>query len=318
VARPIRRAGSTIPSWPTEFREVADGVFAYIQAGGPGIPNLNISNAGLVSGPEANIVVDALWAPSMTRDFQAQVKKASPNRLSHLVLTHHHGDHVTGASLFEPIEIVAHSRCREVIATMPLPDVERLRQMGSPHAAEFEGVKYALPRTTYESEMTLYCGDREVKLLYTGPAHTVDDTLVYLPREKVLFAGDIAFYYVTPLAFQGHISGWIRAIDRVKDLDVEVIVPGHGPVGGKSELAELRDYLALVRREAKRCFDAGLDEVEAALAIRLGWFDKWVEAERLVHNVNRFYTELRGEPFGPLDPAKIRAGVEAFRARAGG
>jgi cyclase len=310
-------ATKTVPSWPKEFREVADGIHAYIQEGGPGIPNLNISNAGLIAGPEANVVVDALWAPSMTRDFQAEIRRVSKNELSHLVLTHHHGDHVSGAGLFTPIEVVAHARCREVIASMPLPDPERLRQMGSPYAAEFEGLRYVLPTTTYETEMTLYSGDREIRLLYTGPAHTVDDTLVYLPKEKLLFAGDIAFYYVTPLAFQGHISGWIKAIDRVRELDVEVIVPGHGPVGGKKELQEIRDYLALVRREAKRCFEAGLDEVEAALEIRLGWFDKWVEAERLVHNVNRFYTELRGDPFAPLDPAKIRAGVEAFRSKAG-
>lgn len=307
-----------IPSWPKEFREVADGVFAYIQEGGPGIPNLNISNAGLIVGPEANVVVDALWAPSMTKDFQAQIRRTSKSRLSHLVLTHHHGDHVTGARLFEPIEIVAHQRCREVISTMPLPDPERLRQAGSPYAEEFVGVRYALPTTTYDSEMTLYCGDREIKLLYTGPAHTVDDTLVYLPKEKLLFAGDIAFYYVTPLAFQGHISGWIKAIDRIRDMDVEVIVPGHGPVGGKTELRELRDYLALVRREAKRCYEAGLDEVEAALEVRLGWFDRWVEAERLVHNVVRLYTEFRGDPFSPIDGAKVRAGLEALRAKAGG
>lgn len=308
-------ARKNIPSWPQEYREVGDGIFAYIQAGGPGIPNLNISNAGLIVGPEANVVVDALWAPSMTKDFQSYIQRTSKARLSHLLLTHHHGDHVTGARLFEPIDIIAHRRCREVIASMPLPDPERMRQAGNPYADEFEGVRYALPTTTYESEMTLYCGDREIQLLYTGPAHTVDDTLVYLPKEKLLFAGDIAFYYVTPLAFQGHISGWIKAIDRIKGMDVETIVPGHGPVGGKKELQEIRDYLALVRREARRCFEAGLDETETALEIRLGWFDKWVEAERLVHNVNRLYTEFRSDPFSPLDGAKIRAGIEALRAK---
>jgi len=94
-------------------------------------------------------------------------------------------------------------------------------------------------------------------------------------------------------------------------------VPGHGPLGGKRELQDVRDYMALVRREAKRCFDAGLDETQAAIEIRLGWFDKWVEPERLVHNVMRFYSELRGDPFSPLDQAKLRTGLEAFRAKVG-
>jgi cyclase len=311
-----RRSG--IPSWPKEFREVADGVFAYIQAGGPGIGNLNISNAGLIVGPNANVAVDALWAPPMTRDFIASIRRTSKNPVEHLLLTHHHGDHTYGAASFRPAEIVSHRRCREVLATMSPPDPERMRQAGSPYADDFKGLEIALPTLTFESEMTLYCGDREVRLLYCGPAHTVDDTLVYMPKEKLLFAGDIAFYYVTPLAFQGHVSGWIKAIDRVRDLDVETIVPGHGPVGGKRELAEVREYMALVRREARRCFEAGLDETEAAIEIRLGWFDRWVEPERLVHNVMRFYSELRGDPFAALDTAKLRAALDAFRAKAGG
>ncbi len=308
-----RRTG--IPSWPTEFKEVADGIFAYIQAGGPGISNLNISNAGLIAAPDTNVAVDALWAPPMTRDFMANIRRTNKNPIDHLLITHHHGDHTYGAAAFRPAEIVAHRRCREVLSTMPLPDPERMRQAGSPYAGDFVGLELALPSLTYETEMTLYAGDREIQLLYCGPAHTVDDTLVYLPREKVLFAGDIAFYYVTPLAFQGHISGWIKAIDRIAGMDVEVIVPGHGPIGGKAELREVRDYMALVRREARRCFEAGLDETQAALEIRLGWFDKWVEPERLVHNVMRFYTELRGDPFAPLDTAKLRAALDAFHAK---
>ncbi len=305
----------SVPTWPKEFREVADGVFAYVQAGGPGQSNLNISNAGLIAGPEANIVVDALWAPSMTRDFQSQLRKASPKANSHLVFTHHHGDHVSGGRAFLPVEIVAHRRCREVIASMPPPDPERMRQAGWPHAEEFAGLTYALPTTTFDSEMTLFLGDREVRLLHFGPAHTVDDVIVYLPREKVLFAGDIAFYYVTPLAFQGHVSGWVRAIDRVRDLDVEVVVPGHGPIAGKRELQEVRDYLSLVRREARKCFGAGLSEAEAVREIRLGWFDRWVEPERLALNVVRVYTELRGEPFSALDGDSVRAAQDAFRSR---
>jgi cyclase len=310
-----RRSG--IPNWPTEFKEIADGVFAYIQAGGPGISNLNISNAGLILGPEANVAVDALWAPPMTRDFIGHIRRTSKNPVDHLLITHHHGDHTYGAGFFRPAEIVSHSRCREVLSTMTVPDPERMRQAGSPYAEDFVGLQLALPTLTYENEMTLYAGDREVRLLYCGPAHTVDDTLVYLPREKVLFAGDIAFYYVTPLAFQGHVSGWIKAIDRIAGMDVEVIVPGHGPVGGKAELAEVREYMALVRREARRCFESGLDETQAAIEIRLGYFDKWVEPERLVHNVMRFYTELRGDPFAPLDTTKLRAALDAFHAKAG-
>ncbi len=83
------------------------------------------------------------------------------------------------------------------------------------------------------------------------------------PRKNP-FAGDLDFYYVTPLAFQGHVGQWIKVADRILKMDVEVIVPGHGPVGGKKELREMRSYLALLRREAKKRFAAEMKEEEAA------------------------------------------------------
>src|SRR2546430_16786723 len=89
-------------------------------------------------------------------------------------------------------------------------------------------------------------------------AATVGTTVAYLPRERVLFAGDIAFHYVTPLAFQGHVGNWIKAATRLLAYDAEVIVPGHGPIGTKTELTAMRDYLVAVRREARQRLGPGL------------------------------------------------------------
>src|SRR5713101_8660084 len=119
--------------------------------------------------------------------------------------------------------------------------------------------------------MVLHDGDREIQLWHPGfAAHTIGDAVAYLPEERILFAGDIAFHYVTPLAFQGHIGNWIRAADRLLTYEADVIVPGHGPIGTKADLGRMRQYLALVRREAKKRFDAGMPEEEAARDIKLG------------------------------------------------
>ena len=102
-----------------------------------------------------------------------------------------------------------------------------------------------------EDRLVFHQSGRDVELRHLGPAHTFGDAFVYLPKDKILFAGDLAFYYVTPLAFQGHVGNWIKVADRILKMDVDLIVPGHGPLGGKKELREMRSYLMLIRREAR-------------------------------------------------------------------
>jgi glyoxylase-like metal-dependent hydrolase (beta-lactamase superfamily II) len=116
-----------------------------------------------------------------------------------------------------------------------------------------------------------------------------------LPEDRLLFAGDIAFHYVTPLAFEGHIGGWRRVCDEIERLDVDTIVPGHGPVGGKDALREMRGYLDTIAEQARAAFDAGADPEEAVRHIDLGPYASWPEPERLSFNVNRLYQEFRGE-----------------------
>src|SRR5262249_8750015 len=154
----------------------------------------------------------------------------------------------------------------------------------------------------------------EIHLWHPGtPAHTAGDATVFLPKERVLFAGDLAFHYVTPLAFQGHVGNWIKAADRLLGYDAEVIVPGHGPIGAKSDLRQMRDYLALVRREAKKRFDAEMPEEAAAHDIKLGVYASWREAERLLPNVMRCYQEFRDETHLDLDLARMLEGMERWR-----
>jgi cyclase len=120
--------------------------------------------------------------------------------------------------------------------------------------------------------------------------------MVHLPAEKILFLGDVGFFEVTPMAFEGHVGQWIRTCDRVLDeVAADVLVPGHGPVGTKEDLRVFRDYLRLVYEGSRRAFEAGATEQEAAEAIELGRYGEWGEPERLGINVARCFAEFRGE-----------------------
>jgi cyclase len=296
-------------TWKTGMIEVGPKVFTYVQATG----ETGISNAGLIVGHDGAVAIDALMVPSMTRPLVAAIKKTTRKPVGQLINTHHHLDHTGGNRFFKGATIVATERCREALAP-GFPPVPLLQRFMPRFAAEFPKLKVALPTVTFQDRMVIHDGDREIQLWHPGtPAHTVGDAAVFLPKERVLFAGDIAFHYVTPLAFQGHVGHWIRAADRLLAFEADVIVPGHGPVGTKDDLRRMREYLVLVRREAKKRFDAGMAAEDAARDIRLGVYASWREAERILPNVMRCYQEFRNEMDQPMDLPRMIAGMEALR-----
>ena len=299
----------TPEGWKTGIEEVAPKVYAYIQAYG----ELGVSNAGLLVDRAGAMAVDALMVPSMTRRFLAAMKKVTTKPVTRLINTHHHIDHVGGNFLLRAAEIVSHTYCRAEIVRTGLP-VEFLQQRIPRFAAEFPKLKLAVPEVTFEDRLVFHQAGRVVELRHLGPAHTFGDAFVYLPKDKLLFAGDLAFYYVTPLAFQGHVGNWIKVADRILKMDVETIVPGHGPIGGKKELREMRAYLALIRREAKKRFDAGMSAEQAARDVKLGIYARWREPERILPNMLRLYQEFRNELDQPLDMLQVFKGMRQFRA----
>src|SRR5262247_2023235 len=303
---------SAPPTWKTGMQEVGPKIFAYVQATG----ETGISNAGLVVGADGAVAVDALMVPSMTRKLVAAIKRVTRKKIGTLINTHHHLDHTGGNQLFRGSTIVASEKCRA--AMVPgFPPVPILQRFMPAFAREFPLLKMALPTVTFADRLVIHDGSHEIHLWHPGvPAHTAGDATVFLPKERVLFAGDLAFHYVTPLAFQGHIGNWIKAADRLLELDADVVVPGHGPIGTRQDVRQLRDYLALVRREAKRRFDAGMPVDAAARDIKLGIYASWSDPERILPNVMRCYQEFRDELDQPMDLPRMLAGMERLRGAA--
>lgn len=308
-------AAHVVPKdWKTGMIEVGPKIFAYVQATG----ETGISNSGLVVGHAGAVAVDALMVPSMTRRLVAAIKKTTRKPVARLINTHHHLDHTGGNRFFRRAEIIASVKCREELAP-GFPPVPLLQRFMPAFAAEFPKLRVELPTVTFADRLVLHDGDREIHLWHPGAAaHTAGDATVFLPRERVLFTGDLAFHYVTPLAFQGHVGQWIEAANRVLEYEADVIVPGHGPVGTKEDVARMRDYLVLVRREAKTRFDAGMPAEAAARDIKLGVFASWREAERILPNVMRCYQEFRGETHLAMDIPQMLEGMERLRGAVSG
>lgn len=167
-----------------------------------------------------------------------------------------------------------------------------------------DGIELVLPTTLFDARYELNLDGKQVDLIYVGPCHQVGDTIIHLPEERVVFAGDVLFRQCTPMGWTGSYEKWYQCLDLPIELDPEVIVPGHGPVCGLEGPRELKAYLQYVRDESRKCFEAGLTSLEAAKKIEFGPYGEWRAPARLYMNVERAYREFRNEaPDAPWDSA---------------
>jgi glyoxylase-like metal-dependent hydrolase (beta-lactamase superfamily II) len=160
----------------------------------------------------------------------------------------------------------------------------------------FDDIELVLPTTLFDARYELNLDGKQVHLIYVGPCHQVGDTIIHLPEERVVFAGDVLFRQCTPMGWTGSYEKWFKCLDLLIELDPEVIVPGHGPLCGIEGVMEMKAYLQYVRDESRKYFDAGLSSLEAARKIEFGPYAEWRAPARLYMNVERAYREFRNEP----------------------
>jgi len=224
------------------LHEVADGVWAYLQPDG----GWGWSNAGLVTGGDASLLVDTLFDLRLTAEMLEVMRRVTPaaEDIGTVVNTHANGDHCYGNALVAGSEIVSTARCAEEMGQLPASTMaammraapslgragEFLARIFAPFS--FDDVPLTLPSRTFEDRLDLRVGDRHVSLIEVGPAHTAGDAVVHLPAEGVVFTGDILFHGGHPIVWAGPVANWIAACDRILDLEPAVVVPGHGPLAG--------------------------------------------------------------------------------------
>ena len=300
-----------MPTWDTELKELAPNVYAYIQGGGPAKNNVSVSNAAIVIDDDGILLFDALAVPIHAKNMVTTIRKVTDKPFKYIITSHHHGDHIGGNQFIpdNPV-IISHPYCRdEVVKQVPGPALWAKREGW----ADGTEPRKILPATqTFDGTLTFHIAKTEVRIMPMLPAHTYGDLVMYLPEHKLLVAGDVGFFYVAPFCQNAHPSNWISICDRVASMDVDRIVPGHGPLGGKQQLAEMADYLRLLEVEAKRRWDAKLTAGAAAAGITLGKFDNWIGPERIIMDTVRFYMEFDGTLTPDVNNAGIRAATEEY------
>ena len=284
------------------LHNVADGVYAYLDP--PGL--WGESNCGLIVDSGQSLVVDTKYDLELTGEMleeMALIPGTSP--VNYLVNTHADGDHIFGNELFKDAEIIASRVCAEAINTEITPQMyaelienaDSLGKLGQYFSQtfgryNFKDITITPPTRTFEDHLEMKVGDKTVHLIKVGPAHTGGDIIVYLPVEKVVFTGDVIMTAVAPVSWEGPMDNLIKAMETILSLDVEVLVPGHGPVSDKGAVRESMDYWDYTAEAARKLFDQGTSAPEAAR--KLSTEGKYATETHSILNMINLHMLFRG------------------------
>ncbi|MGE0094385.1 MAG: MBL fold metallo-hydrolase [Alphaproteobacteria bacterium] len=297
-----------------EMKQISDNCFAILNEKN----RVCDANSGLIN-QGGGVVIDTQSDLPHARQMIELFSRVWPAMPKRVINTHEDGDHVWGNQLFEGAEIIAHRSVRERMKKVADPEESRkllamvrnkfsrilIKALHPGVAAaglqlledyNFDSIELTLPTTVFDTRHVLDLNGTEVHLIYVGPCHQWGDTIIHVPKERVIFAGDTLFRQCTPMGWTGSYTKWFQCLDLMIQLAPESIVPGHGPVCGIEGVIEMKAYLQYVLDESRKCFDNELPVLEAAKKIEFGPYGDWRAPARLFMNVERAYREFRGDP----------------------
>ena len=271
--------------------ELAPGVVAFTAEGDP--------NVGAVIGDDAVLAVDARATPTHAREWLDELGRITDKPVRYLFLTHYHAVRVLGASAFAADWVIAHEGTRRWIRERGEADFESETRRFPRLFRDVESIPgLTYPNVGFEDTLRLDLGGREVELVHLGRGHSAGDACVWLPEERILFAGDLVEARAAPYMGDAFVEEWsTTTLDRVEALGAQTIVPGRGPAAGPEAIAETREYLLTLWdsvRAGHETLKTAFDATRAALEPRFG--DWWIFEHCLPFNVARAWDEAEGLP----------------------
>jgi glyoxylase-like metal-dependent hydrolase (beta-lactamase superfamily II) len=231
-----------------------------------------ISNAGFVVTPGGVVVVDALGSPTLAQKLIAEIKKVTNQKVVAVIVSHYHADHVYGLQEFKKIgaKIYAQGEGRNYLSS------ETAKQRLIASRVDFApwvnaNTQLISADVWIDQRLKLNIGGVEFLISRVGPAHAPEDLMVYVPSEKVLFAGDLVFRGRIPFVGNADSKGWLIALDDIAKLNPTIVIPGHGGYSVKpvDDIAFTKGYLQYLRQSMSEAA-LNLDPFEEAY-LRTDW-----------------------------------------------
>jgi len=308
-----------------DFKKLAPGVYAAIAIEQAGI----FGNCGIIDTGDHTIVFDTSESTASARELKIMAESLTRRPVNYVIFSHAHPDHVFGAQVFSdrtPIISTLGTR----LDILGLDDYAKdnrqaidewvgyLEEQQAKFAAEADDkvrahlsksiariqrtiddiptLELRFPTITFEHELVFHGRDRSVVLITRGGGHTNSDCYLLLDGDRILFAGDLAFFQRQPYMGDCDLPAWLMQIEALVQLDIDVVVPGHGQVGNKSDLIKEKEYLSTIENMVKEGLNAGL-EIDRLLNQSLPEpFDRWsVDGRPSEPNVRYLYERLMGK-----------------------
>ena len=268
----VTRGEDVLESRYFRLEEVAEGIWAAISTPGAG----SMGNAGIVDLGDATLVFDTMLIPQAAQDVRAAAERLTGRAVQYVVNSHFHGDHVLGNMAFPDAIILGTSRTRELIAERTAAEIAEAQRDLASFARQFDDeeqrlaaetdtakreqgaldladwrqyqqalptLRVALPTLTFDTRMVLHGSKRRAELVTYGGGHTDSDAVLHLPDDRLMLTGDLLFVRAHPLMIDGHPADWVAILERIEAMDLQTLVPGHGPVGTLTDAAAVRRYL---------------------------------------------------------------------------
>lgn len=281
------------------FDKLSDHAYAYTAEGDP--------NTGIIIGDDAVMVIDTQATPVMAQDVIRRIREVTDKPIKYVLLSHYHAVRVLGASAYGAEHIIASEDTRDLIVERGQFDkdseIGRFPRLFQNVESVPEGLTW--PTMTFNRKMTLWLGSVEVQLLQLGRGHTKGDTVAWLPKEKILFSGDLVEFDATPYAGDAYFQDWPQTLDNIAALKPEKLVPGRGaalqtPDQVQAGLAGTRAFISDLYESVKASAAKGEDlrkVYEATFAKLQPKYGHWVIFNHCMpFDVTRAYDEATQYP----------------------
>jgi len=282
VQTPLVRSGVT--------RKVAENVYV--------IPDQRVNvipNIAIIVGRDGVLVVDTGMGPRNAETVLGEVKKITSKPVAYLTITHFHPEHGMGAQAFPASTIVIYPTAQKIeLLEKGTAMINQFSGVSTGIADLLKPVKIRMPKITFSEEAEIDLGDFPVRLLHWGSSHTRGDEFVFLPKQSIVFGGDVVVNRFFPIMADSDSSGtnWIEILDRLEKLHPAIVVPGHGEIGDVSLITALRDYLVFVRDRVQQMKSQGssVADVENKLTpeVRAKYKD-WDNPDWIKNAIDNFY-----------------------------
>ena len=259
-------------------------------------------NVGVINTPQGALLIDTPMLPPEARQWRAQLADLGITSIYGIVNTDYHPEHIFGNDTFMPTRVFGHELSVKPIAKYASSGLEQVsnqhRDQGAALAEEILNLTLHAPQISVGDRITLHLGQRIIELIYYS-GHTPASLAVYVPQDRLLFAGDNVSHNEHPVMYQCDSVGWLETLVRIQAMDVDTIVPGVGPLCDKEDLTAIYDYIAEMRARAQKLFDEGASRRECVDKVEmLDWFpvpdDQATRIKRRRReNIERVYTEIR-------------------------